>query len=138
MTRRHDPWFDLPWEERRIQYAKRKAALDTILTDVRMHRISDCEGAPLCPGSDATDKLAAIKPWEYGEFVATCLAHLADDAEEIENLRAQIDQANQRVRAAEQEREAAVRDADAGWNAYRVEAEKRRPEPPIPTDEAGK
>lgn len=143
MSPRHepDPWFDLPLEERQAQYAKRKTALDELIVMVRMHRADDCIGAPLCPGREVSDRLSGIRPWEIGEFVATCLAHIADDQEEIENLRAERDQVRDRLRAAEQtaarrkqELIKAVQDGDAGWEAYRREHDRRAAEVDRPWD----
>jgi hypothetical protein len=126
MSQNRDPWFDLSVEERRVQYAARKAKLDEIAVQVRLHRLDDCEGAPLCPGGEAGERLSHIRPWEIGEFVATCLAHIVDDQEEIDNLRVELDRARDNVRQAEAKVEAAERDAEAGWTAFRAENEKHR------------
>ena len=123
MIHESDDWYDKPAEQRRTEYARRKMALEEVLVLARMHRLTDCAGAPLCPGKEAADRLNLIPPGQYGDFVATCLAALADSAEEIENLRAERNQLRDRLAAAQAGKAAAEKDADAGWDAYRMERE---------------
>lgn len=118
-----DDWFDLPPEQRAEFYAMRMALLGELMADVRAHRAEQCDGYPLCPGADAAEKIRLIPPDQQGDFLASCLARIADQDGEIESLRTRLDQETARVRVLGRERAAAERDADAGWRAYRHERE---------------
>lgn len=133
----NDDWLDKDPAHRRASYAARKVVLEKIVLDVRLHRVEDCSGAPLCPGGDAARRINELAPRDFGDFLATCLAALADDREEIENLRVQLDQERARRIQGEQAHALTLKEADAGWEAYRLATEKGRLEVPPADHEDG-
>jgi hypothetical protein len=117
-------WFDLSPAEKAKQYAERMVMIGELVADVRAHRMIECEGAPLCPGHEAAEKIEQIPPWQFGDFVASCLARIADQDGELETLRTQLDQERARVKTLGEARLTAEKEADAGWAAYRQSREE--------------
>lgn len=120
----HDGIEDQDWYEkgraRRIEeFGQRITVLRQIVEDVRLHRMQDCEGYPLCPGAAAAEKLNMMHPSEWGDFLSTCLAALADKEGEVETLRVRLADKTDALAFARTELAKAVKEKDAGWEAYR-------------------
>jgi hypothetical protein len=122
-------WFDLPDDRRMAEYQRRVEALGAIVADVRRHRdAGPCSGAPLCPGGHAASKISRVPEASFSDLIITCLAGLVDRDEAIESLSASLKSAGSRVAGEmarlEGELVAARREADGGWEAYRLEQVK--------------
>jgi hypothetical protein len=127
-----DDWWDLSRTEKDIQYAARMAGISELIVKVRMHRLGECEGHPLCPGREVAELLNEMPPWQYGDFTQSLLARVADDAaviesqrQEIDHLRRQGKEQRDRLTGLGEQVARAQHEADAWLEAYRAERKLR-------------
>ena len=129
-------WERLNQEQRAEAYRARQVEMSEVIEQAREHRESgDCILAPLCPGRDAAEHLMRINPFDPSEVMASLTAFAVDQAIAIASLRKEADGWAKRTAEAERERAtaddalaAALRDAEAGWAAYRAEVLLRKRE----------